>query len=72
MGTKRTFLLYLLTYSPYLNKIETLWRFINGATTRYQWLKIKDYANLDSLRAAIKNIFRQFGTDYQIKFTMNY
>lgn len=69
---KGLFLLYLPTYSPHLNKIETLWRFINGATTRYQWLKIKDYTNLGSLRTAIENIFRQFGTEYQIKFTMNY
>jgi transposase len=64
---KGLFLLYLPTYSPHLNKIETLWRFI-----KLQWLKIKDYANLGSLRTAIKNIFKQFGTEYQIKFTMNY
>ena len=38
---KELFLLYLPTYSPHLNKIETLWRFI-----KYQWLQLKDYANL--------------------------
>ena len=27
---KGAFILYLPTYSPHLNKIETLWRFING------------------------------------------
>ena len=63
---KGLFLLYLPTYSPHLNKIETLWRFI-----KYQWLKVENYANLHSLRTAIKNIFKQFGTEYQIKFTMN-
>ena len=63
---KGLFSLYLPTYSPHLNKIETLWRFI-----KYQWLKVENYANLHSLRTAIKNIFKQFGTEYQIKFTIN-
>jgi transposase len=27
---KGIFILYLPTYSPHFNKIETLWRFING------------------------------------------
>jgi transposase len=64
---KGLYILYLPTYSPHLNKIETLWRFI-----KYQWLKIKDYNNLDTLKQAIKNILRKFGTEYRIKFTMNY
>lgn len=61
------FLLYLPTYSPHLNKIETLWRFM-----KYQWLKITDYANLSTLKNAIRDILRKFGTEYCIKFTMNY
>lgn len=65
---KGLFLLYLPTYSPHLNKIETLWRFI-----KYQWLKVKDYKDLKSLKSAIRNILKKFGSeDYQIKFTMNY
>lgn len=64
---KGLFILYLPTYSPHLNKIETLWRFI-----KYQWLKIKDYSNLDTLKQAIRNILRKFGTEYSIEFTMNY
>ena len=64
---KGLFILYLPTYSPHLNKIETLWRFI-----KYQWLKIKDYANLKALKDAIRNILRKFGTEYRIEFTMNY
>jgi transposase len=47
--------------------IETLWRFI-----KYQWIKIKDYANLRALKDAIRNILRKFGTEYRIEFTMNY
>lgn len=64
---KGLFLLFLPTYSPHLNKIETLWRFI-----KYQWIKIKDYANLKALKDAIRNILRKFGTEYRIEFTMNY
>ena len=61
------FLLYLPTYSPHLNKIETLWRFI-----KYQWLKPKDYKDLKILKNAIRNILRKFGTELKIQFNMNY
>jgi len=72
-GNKRDFIFYI--FLPILHTlikrfaaaIETLWRFI-----KYQWLKIKDYANLNSLKQAIRHILRKFGTDYQIDFTMNY
>ncbi len=64
---KGLFLFYLPTYSPHLNKIETLWRFI-----KYQWIKSKDYTNVKTLQEAIKNILRTFGTDYKIDFSMNY
>lgn len=64
---KGLFILYLPTYSPHLNKIETLWRFI-----KYHWLKIRDYTNLNTLKQAIRNILRKFGTEYRIEFTMNY
>lgn len=64
---KGLYILYLPTYSPHLNKIEILWRFI-----KYQWLKTKNYADLNTLREAIRDIFRKFGTEYSIEFTMNY
>lgn len=64
---KGLYILYLPTYSPHLNKIETLWRFI-----KYQWLKIMDYANLSTLKQAISDILRKFGTEYRIELTMNY
>jgi transposase len=55
---------YLPTYSPHLNKIETLWRKI-----KYEWLLPKDYENLTTLEAAIDNIILKFGTKFTINFT---
>lgn len=64
---KGLFLFFLPTYSPHLNKIETLWRFM-----KYQWIKSRDYINRKTLQDAIKNILRKFGTEYKIDFSMNY
>lgn len=72
-GNKRGFIFY--TSLPILHTlikrfaaaIETLWRFI-----KYQWLKVRDYTNLNNLKQAIRNILRKFGTEYRIEFKMNY
>jgi transposase len=54
---------FLPTYSPELNLIEILWRFI-----KYQWLEIDAYENWNSLVEAVENIFRDFGDKYIINF----
>jgi len=54
---------YLPTYSPHLNIIETLWRKI-----KYEWLKPKDYENLETLEAAIDNVIIHFGAKFKINF----
>ena len=64
---KGLFLFYLPVASPHLNKIETLWRKI-----KYEWLQTKDFLNYDSLHAALLNIFKTFGQEFNIKFTLNY
>ncbi|MGK7929633.1 MAG: IS630 family transposase [Spirulina sp.] len=46
-----------------LNLIEIFWRFI-----KYQWLKPKDYESLETLKEAVEQILRHFGTDYAINF----
>ena len=54
---------YLPPYSPELNLIEILWRFM-----KYYWLPFSAYASFQSLVAAVEVILNGFGTDYRIAF----
>jgi transposase len=54
---------YLSTYSPELNLIEILWRNI-----KYTWLPFSAYQCLNTLRDALENILKNFGSKYQITF----
>jgi len=55
---------FLPTYSPHLNKIEILWRFI-----KYQWLEPSTYESYSSLVEAVENILCNYGKKYTINFT---
>jgi transposase len=55
---------YLPTYSPHLNPVEILWRFI-----KYRWLNKVDYKTWSSLKKAVLSICKQYGTAYTINFT---
>lgn len=57
------FIWFLPTYSPHLNKIETLWRKI-----KYEWLKPQDYLNWDTLNVALDDIFNNIGYKFKINF----
>jgi transposase len=61
---KGLYIWFLPTYSPHLNRIETLWRKV-----KYEWLKPGDYDNWDTLTKALDNIFNNIGSIYKIKFT---
>ena len=54
---------FLPTYSPHLNIIEILWRFI-----KYKWLEIDAYENYSALLEAVENILINFGKEYTINF----
>ena len=54
---------YLPVYSPELNLIEILWRFI-----KYYWLPFSAYGSFQQLCAAVEEILQQFGTKYTIDF----
>ena len=54
---------YLPPYSPELNLIEIVWRFM-----KYYWLPFSAYASFESLVAAVEDVLKRFGTDYQIAF----
>ncbi len=60
---KGLFLYFLPGYSPELNLIEILWRFI-----KYHWLPFSAYLNFETLVEAVEEILINVGTKYQIEF----
>lgn len=63
---KDVYLLFLPTYSPHLNLIETLWRKI-----KYEWLKAEDYLSAAALKNAIFNIISKYDDEFCINFSKN-
>jgi transposase len=53
----------LPSYSPELNLIEILWRFI-----KYTWLDASAYKSWLSLVTRVESILRGFGEEYVINF----
>jgi hypothetical protein len=54
---------YLPAYSPELNLMEILWRFM-----KYYWRPWSAYASFQSLLEAVEDVLKRFGTDYTITF----
>ena len=52
---------FLPPYSPELNKIEILWRFI-----KYTWLPLEAYVDKNSLQEHLVEVLRNVGTKYRI------
>lgn len=53
----------LPAYSPELNLIEILWRFI-----KYKWIEIHAYKDWKTFVASVEKILREFGKNYVINF----
>ncbi len=53
----------LPSYSPELNLIEILWRFI-----KYEWIEISAYHSWQSLVQYVEKVLREFGQSYVINF----
>jgi transposase len=53
----------LLAYSPELNLIEILWRFI-----KYEWIPINAYSSWEVLVSSVEKILKEFGKNYVINF----
>jgi transposase len=53
----------LPAYSPELNLIEILWRFI-----KYQWIPISAYSSWEILVSSVEKILKEFGENYVINF----
>lgn len=61
---KGLFVSRLPAYSPELNLIEILWRFIT-----YFWLPVSAYASFDALVQAVEEILRKIGTEFCLQCT---
>lgn len=57
------FIFFLSPYSPELNKIEILWRFI-----KYKWLPFDAFLNFNNLKERLNHILDNFGLKYIINF----
>lgn len=53
----------LPAYSPQLNLIEILWRFI-----KYEWIEIEAYSSWETFVESVEKILREFGKNYVINF----
>lgn len=53
----------LPAYSPQLNLIEILWRFI-----KYEWIEISAYKSWETFVASVEKILKEFGENYVINF----
>lgn len=62
---KGLFIFHLPAYSPHLNVIESLWRKI-----KYEWIRPRDYNSKTALRKRLKNIFTDFGRQFDINFSL--
>lgn len=54
---------YLPTYSPELNLIEIVWRFI-----KYSWLPLSAYLSFKNLKNELQNVLDNIGSEYRITF----
>jgi len=57
------YLYFLPPYSPELNLIENLWRFI-----KYYWLKLDAYKDLATLKNNLSEILQNVGLKYNMNF----
>jgi hypothetical protein len=53
----------LPSYSPELNLIEILWRFI-----KYEWIEISAYKSWGTFVTSVEKILKEFGENYVINF----
>jgi transposase len=53
----------LPSYSPELNLIEILWRFI-----KYEWIEIDAYESWETFVASVEKILKEFGENFVINF----
>jgi transposase len=60
---KDVYLFWLPPYSPQLNLIEILWRFM-----KYEWIELDAYESWDKLVDYVEKVLKNFGEEYVINF----
>ncbi len=60
---KKLEIFWLPTYSPKLNLIEILWKFI-----KYEWIEVDAYNSWKNLTNYLKKVLDNLGTKYVINF----
>ena len=60
---KNVGILNLPPYSPELNKIEILWRFI-----KYMWISFDAYTSFKNLQNSLEHILKNVGKEFTITF----
>ena len=60
---KKLEIFWLPTYSPQLNLIENLWRFM-----KYEWIEKEAYLSWENLVKYVEKVLREFGKEYTINF----
>lgn len=60
---KKLEIFWLPTYSPQLNLIEILWRFM-----KYEWIEAAAYSSWQNLVEYVEKVLKELGAKYTIKF----
>jgi len=55
---------FIPPYSPELNLIEVLWRFI-----KYRWLSFEAYTSFSALKKHLNDVLENIGSKYMINFS---
>ncbi len=55
---------YLPSYSPQLNPIEMVWKFM-----KYYWMELDAYKSAKNMKQYVEKVIIGYGIDYEIKFT---
>ena len=55
---------FLPPYSPQLNPIEQLWKFM-----KYYWIELDAYKSVKNMKEYVEKVIVGYGTDYEINFT---
>jgi len=53
-----------LSYSPQLNPIEMVWKFM-----KYYWIELDAYKSAKNMENYVEKVIQGYGVDYEIKFT---
>jgi len=60
---KGLLLFYLPPYSPQLNPIEQLWKFM-----KYYWIKLDAYKSVKNMKEYVEKVIVGYGSNYEVNF----